>query len=103
MNPLKRNGNDPENYLELTLDINKLNLQNFPSLTLFFYIKIYGFTNERIEEYNSNPSANNIFEIIELNNDAANSLKLSYVYEIILFYFNIIILMKLLENGFQFL
>ncbi len=81
MNPLKRRQNDlPENYLELTLNINKLNLQDYPSLTLFFYIKIYGFTNERIEEYNSNPDVNNIFEIIELNNDVDNSLKLSYDY-----------------------
>ena len=80
MNPLKRNGNVPENYLELTLNIDDLNLANFPSLTLFFYMKIYGFTNERITEYTNNPVDKYKFEIIELNKDAGNSLKLSYDY-----------------------
>ena len=74
INPLHKSNNIYENDDELELDFSTLNLNNYPSLTIFFYMKLYGFTNEQINQFkiDNNP----IFDIVYFSND--NSFKLSY-------------------------
>ena len=61
INPLKQ-GEDLDPNAELELDFTSLNLDDYATITLFFYIKIYGFTQEQIDDYES--GATNLFKMI---------------------------------------
>ena len=64
VNPLKQgDGLDPD--LEMELDFESLNLDNYATITLFFYIKIYGFTQEQIDKYENENI--NLFKMITLS------------------------------------
>ena len=64
VNPLKQEeGLDPN--AELELDFQSLNLDSYSTITLFFYIKIYGFTQDQIDRYENNNE--NLFKLITLS------------------------------------
>ena len=50
---------------ELELNFIDLNLDSYPGLTIFFYMKLYGFTNEQINQFkiDNNP----IFDILKVS------------------------------------
>ena len=56
-------GFDPNSELEL--DFRSLNLDNYATITLFFYIKIYGFTQDQIDLYENNIT--DLFKVITLS------------------------------------
>ena len=61
VNPLKQGeGLDPDTEMEL--DFTPLNLDSYATITLFFYFKIYGFTQEQIDEYENGNT--NLFKMI---------------------------------------
>ena len=62
---------------ELELNFIDLNLDSYPGLTVFFYMKLYGFTKAQINNYKYNHIS--IFDIIYFNND--KTFKLSYDFE----------------------
>ena len=51
--------------VELELNFTALNLDDYATITLFFYIKIYGFTQEQIDEYET--GTNSLFKMITLS------------------------------------
>ena len=64
VNPLRQGeGFDPNSELEL--DFRSLNLDNYATITLFFYIKIYGFTQDQIDLYENNIT--DLFKVITLS------------------------------------
>ena len=64
VNPLKQGeGLDPN--AELELDFQSLDLDTYSTITLFFYIKIYGFTQDQIDLYEQNNE--NLFKLITLS------------------------------------
>ena len=66
INPLKK---EDKTYpdLELELDFQSLHLDNYATITLFFYIKIYGFTQEQIDDYKN--TGNSLFKLITLSEE----------------------------------
>ena len=64
VNPLKQ-GEDLDSNAELELNFRDLNLDNYATITLFFYIKIYGFTQEQIDQYEN--GITDLFKIITLS------------------------------------
>ena len=67
MNPLKpKNENDPVPDLELNFA--SLNLKNYSTITLHFYIKIYGFTQEQIDLYQNGGSE--LLKLITFSEDS---------------------------------
>ena len=64
VNPLKKEDiTDPD--LELELDFKSLSLSDYRTITLFFYIKIYGFTQDQIDIYKT--GGNSLFKLITLS------------------------------------
>ena len=64
VNPLKQ-GDGLDSNAELELNFESLNLDEYATVTLFFYIKIYGFTQDQIDLHeNSNV---NLFKIVTLS------------------------------------
>ena len=53
---------------ELELDFASLNLTNYPTITLHFYIKIYGFTQEQIDFYKNDGIE--LFKLITLSEES---------------------------------
>ena len=67
MNPLKpKKEDDP--IPDLELDFASLNLTNYATITLHFYIKIYGFTQEKIDLYKNGDSE--LFKLITFSEDS---------------------------------
>jgi len=64
VNPLKQ-GDGLDSSKELELNFLSLNLNAYATITLFFYIKIYGFTQAQIDEYEHNQQ--NLFKLITLS------------------------------------
>ena len=62
INPLKQ-GEDLDPDIEL--NFTALNLDDYATITLFFYIKIYGFTQEQIDQYKNGET--NLFKMITLS------------------------------------
>ena len=61
VNPLKQ-GDDLDPDAELELNFRELNLDNYATITLFFYIKIYGFTQDQIDQYENGTT--DLFKLI---------------------------------------
>ena len=74
INPLKQSYLTGEINDEFELDFRELELNNYPGLTVFFYIKLYGFTSEQVKNYKTDN--NPIFDIIYFSNNKL--FKLSY-------------------------
>ena len=66
VNPLKKI-EDSDEDAELELNFASLNLDGYATITLFFYIKIYGFTQEQIDAYESGTT--NLFKMITFSED----------------------------------
>ena len=64
INPLKKEDETAPD-LELELDFQSLNLNDYRTITLFFYIKIYGFTQDQIDLYKTD--GNSLFKLITLS------------------------------------
>ena len=64
INPLKQ-AEDLDPNVELELNFTALNLDDYATITLFFYIKIYGFTQEQIDVYET--GTNSLFKMITLS------------------------------------
>ena len=67
LNPLNNN-NKTKIVPELELDFASLNLSDYATLTLHFYIKIYGFTQEQIELYKNGQSE--LFKLITFSEES---------------------------------
>ena len=67
MNPLKPKKKE-DIVPDLELDFQSLNLDNYTTLTLFFYIKIYGFTDELYELYKND--TDDLLKLITLSEDS---------------------------------
>ena len=67
INPLLPSEDCGDTVEELELDFASLNLQDYSTITLHFYIKIYGFTQEQIELYKS--GENDLFKLITFSED----------------------------------
>ena len=74
LNPLHKTDNPSEDNDEFELDFSDLNLDEYYGLTIFFYMKVYGFTIEQMNKYKID--GNPIFDIIYFLKDY--SFKLSY-------------------------
>jgi len=64
VNPLKQ---EEDSDVELELDFQSLNLDQYSTVTLFFYIKIYGFTQDQIDKYENDKDNENLFKLITLS------------------------------------
>ena len=74
INPLHESDDPSDNNDEFELDFSSLDLDTHPGLTIFFYLKLYGFTIEQTNNYKT--TGNPIFDIIYFTKD--KSFKLSY-------------------------
>ena len=60
--------NETDEIEELELDFASLNLNNYTTVTLHFYIKIYGFTQEQIDFYENNGTE--LFKLITFSEES---------------------------------
>ena len=67
LNPLNKN-EDTDIISDLELDFASLNLINYATITLHFYIKIYGFTQEQIDSYKNGETE--LFKLITLSEES---------------------------------